>query len=89
MERGEPVEVVALLPDRPPSWLRWRGEEYVLKNGVGPERIVTEWWKEDQGVGGETEGKTRDYFKVQTEGGSWLWVYREWESGKWFVQGVW
>ena len=32
---------------------------------------------------------TRDYFRVCDEEGHWLWVFRELESGKWFVHGRW
>ena len=44
------------------------------------ERITTEWWQGPQ---------TRDYFKVQTAAGQWLWVYRQLETSRWFVHGIW
>ena len=84
LERPEPAEALALQPDHPPSRLCWRGEDHALGAGEGPERIVTEWW----GGGGQAPS-TRDYYKVQTERGAWLWVFREWESGGWFVHGLW
>ena len=76
------VNAVALLPDHPPAWLRWRGQEHRLTAGAGLERIMTAWW------GGEPS-RTRDYFKVQTEEGCWLWVFRATDSGRWFVHGLW
>lgn len=79
-ERPEAVQAIALLPDGVPRWLRWRGMEHNLVDGVGPERIGGEWWRE--------RGGERDYFRVRDERGAWLWVYREGERG-WFVHGVW
>ncbi len=82
LELPEPAQAVALLPDHPPARICWRGTEHHLISGSGPERIITEWWQ-DRGL------STRDYFKVQTEDGQWLWVYRELETSRWFVHGLW
>ena len=38
---------------------------------------------------GDTTSLSADYFRIQTEGGQWLWVFRELETGRWFVQGGW
>jgi protein ImuB len=81
-DRPEPAEAVAMVPDHPPSHLQWRGEGHVLRSGLGPERIVTAWW-------GSNRMSTRDYYKVETAGGSWVWAFRELESGRWFVHGIW
>jgi protein ImuB len=45
----------------------------------GPERIETGWWR------GETV--CRDYWRIETEHGSQLWVYRDRRSRKWFLHG--
>jgi protein ImuB len=84
-DKPEPAEALALQPDRPPSWIRWRHHEYTLAAGLGPERIVTAWWSNVPRSG----ASTRDYFKVQTPAGSWLWTFRELETGHWYVHGVW
>lgn len=73
------IEVMALLPDHPPSLLQWRGHRSRVVTGHGPEKICGPWW-------GEQPAKERDYFKVQEESGRWLWIFRE--RGKWFVQGI-
>ena len=95
LEHPEPAIGMALEPDHPPAWLQWRGQDYRLAAGTGPERIATAWWG---GNGGDHRGSplnvagqesTRDYFKVCTPGGLWLWVFRELESGQWFVHGLW
>lgn len=79
----QPIEVVALLPDHPPAALTWNGKRYRLSVGYGPERIERSWWEPG------TEEETRDYFRVQDEGGRWLWIYRHHDRGQWFVHGTW
>lgn len=82
----EPAEVLAMVPDRPPSRLRWRGYEHVIAMGIGPERIAPEWWRARTAHEPEP---TRDYYRICDEQGLWLWVYREQETARWFVQGLW
>jgi protein ImuB len=40
----EPITVIAMVPDGPPSWFRWRGAERRVTASAGPERIAAEWW---------------------------------------------
>jgi protein ImuB len=82
LDPPEPAQAIALQPDHPPARLQWRGIEHHLIAGSGPERIITEWWQDGR-------PSTRDYFKVQTMEGQWLWVCRELESSRWFVHGLW
>jgi protein ImuB len=103
-EKAEAAEAVALMPDRPPSMVRWRGREHRITLGIGPERIGAEWWRwheEDRHEGTQArrhEGAShpsaadlspRDYFRVRGQDGQWLWVYRELYTSRWFVHGVW
>lgn len=78
---ARPARVVALSPDGPVRLVMWEGGEREVDACAGPERIASEWWR--------GEGPTRDYFGVRERGGAWLWLYREVETGRWFVQGVW
>ncbi|HUO08921.1 MAG TPA: DNA polymerase Y family protein [Phycisphaerae bacterium] len=82
LEHPEQAEVLFLQPDHPPAHMQWRGESHALTNGAGPERIATAWW-------GARLSSTRDYFKMQTEQGLWVWIFRELETGRWFVHGLW
>ncbi len=82
LERPEPVEVIAMSPECPPSCFRWRGLEQRVTVSAGPERLAMEWWR-------GSSPASRDYFKVQDEHGRWLWIYRIVESGRWFVHGLW
>ncbi|MGI9519208.1 MAG: Y-family DNA polymerase [Pirellulaceae bacterium] len=45
----------------------------------GPERIETAWWR----------GPTvrRDYWRIETSDRRWLWVYRNLQDRRWFLQG--
>ncbi len=80
----QPREIHALsaLPDSPPSWIRWRGKKHDVGFAIGPERIAPEWWGEDL-------CHTRDYFRSQLADGTWIWLYRELETMKWFLHGFW
>ena len=92
LQRPEPITVMALTPDGPPAWLRWRGLEQRITASAGPERIAQEWWYLAPGecTGGKgNERGSRDYFKVQDERGCWLWIYHVIETGQWFIHGLW
>ena len=45
----------------------------------GPERIETAWWR----------GPTvrRDYWRIETNDRRWLWVYRNLQDRRWYLQG--
>jgi protein ImuB len=80
-DEPQPAEAIALVPDGPPSVLRWRGIEHAIVRADGPERLMGEWWREDR--------ITRDYFKIQDSAGRWLWVFRRTDIACWFVHGEW
>lgn len=91
------TEVVLLMPDGPIASIRLGGRSERVVASLGPERIEPEWWRRDDGQedgeggreGGKEGGKEggRDYYKVLTEHGRVLWVYRD-DRG-WAVHGVW
>ncbi len=56
LERPEPITVIAMTPEGPPLWFRWRGHEQRITASAGPERIATEWWR---GNGEERHGEER------------------------------
>ena len=53
--RPEPAEVIAVAPEGPPSWLKWRGRSQRIVSSMGPERIARRWWG---GGGGATVQQT-------------------------------
>jgi protein ImuB len=82
----EPIHTLAMLPDKPPSRIQWRGKHLSIISGTGPERIAPEWWRTHL-QNGSFAG--RDYFTIQDDAGRWLWVFREASTQRWFVHGVW
>jgi protein ImuB len=95
-DKPESIDVLAVTPEGPPSWLRWRGEEHTIIASSGPERIAEEWWHcLAAGLAPRCDSMSlcavlaRDYFRIQINDGRWLWVFRQLESGRWFVHGEW
>lgn len=90
-DRPVPIERMDIDPTGAPSWFRWCGYPYEVISTVGPERISSEWWRSSSGR--PRDFKTRDYYRVQEEGGRWLWLFCEGgdedRSGVWFVHGEW
>lgn len=90
LQRPEPIETMALLPDNPPVWFTWRGVRRRIRQADGPERIRNEWWKREAEM-----ATVRDYFRVEDDTGERYWIYRSGdgerpESGshRWFLHGV-
>ena len=90
LARPEPIEAVALLPDRPPVTFTWRGVRRRVKRADGPERIFGEWWRRD----GEVDA-LRDYFQLEDEAGERFWVFRRGDGEqaitgdlRWFMHGL-
>ena len=93
----EPISAVAGLPEDPPELIGWRGRPRRIIRAEGPERIAPEWWREI----GATASGTRDYYTVEDDAGTRLWLFRE--SGRdmsgvredtarpplWYVHGIW
>lgn len=90
LDRPEPIEAIAEVPDGPPRRFRWRGAWHLVIRAEGPERIAPEWWR---AVGGDMP-PTRDYFRVETEAGLRLWLFRaglygrETDRPDWHLHGV-
>lgn len=84
----EQCTVVALMPDNPPARLIWRGRDYRIIHGLGPEKIATEWWGAEVASLLSEAPAQREYFKIQCQSGQWLWVFRAADM-QWFVHGMW
>ena len=88
LERPEPIEAVAAVPDGPPLRFRWRRVLHQVAAIEGPERIGPDWWK--QGAGKATMG--RDYFRAEDTDGRRFWLYREGQyhdapTPRWYLHG--
>jgi protein ImuB len=84
LRRPVPLEaMVALLPDGPPSLLRWRGGTHHVHQAEGPWRLEPEWWRGSPGL------LRRDYYRVELASGARLWVCRTGlpETARWLLHG--
>lgn len=84
LEKPEPIEVTAPIPDYPPMNFRHKGVLHKIIKADGPERIEQEWWVE--------EGQHRDYYYVEDEDGKRYWLYRSghYDENKtfgWYLHG--
>lgn len=88
LERPEPVEAVAEVPDGPPIRFRWRRVIHTVARAEGPERIAAEWWRSAADL------PTRDYYRVETVTGHRFWLFRAGLYGTgadapaWFLHGL-
>lgn len=70
LARPEPIQdVIALVPDGPPTRFRWRRALHEVIAAEGPERIEGAWWSEHG-------GPARDYFRVEDASGLRFWLFR-------------
>jgi protein ImuB len=79
----QPIQVLAAVSQGPPLRFRWHERDYVVRRSWGPERIATGWWR--------SAVVRRDYYRVETDRGQRLWLFREGtgeDREAWFVHGV-
>ena len=79
LRRPEPLEALALLPDDPPTRLRWRGVAHRVERAAGPLRLEPEWWRVGPAL------LRRDYYQVELASGARLWVCRS--GPRWLLHG--
>jgi protein ImuB len=100
LERPEPIQTLAALPDGPPLRFRWRRALHDVARVEGPERIAPPWWGEGGGWA-RAQALTRDYFRAEDRQGRRFWLYREGLFGaeiapgnapsappRWFLHGL-
>ncbi len=87
LQRPEPIEAIAGVPDGPPLRFRWRRVLHEVAAFEGPERIAPEWSRGERAL-------TRDYFRAEDREGRRFWLYREGlfmsetERPRWFMHGL-
>lgn len=79
LARPQPLQVLALVPDGPPTWFRWREREFVVAEAAGPQRLETGWWRR--------QDVRRDYYRVTVAGGQRFWIYRDLQTRAWYLHG--
>jgi protein ImuB len=77
--KAQPLEVVCIAPDGPPQFVWLEGRRERIEHCAGPERIETLWWR--------GRSVRRDYYRVATESGSHLWIFRRRSDARWFLHG--
>ena len=76
-----PAAIDALaIADGPPAQFTFQGKTYLVHNHWGPERLESGWWR--------GPSHRRDYFRIATTDGSWWWIFRELNSSRWFMHGM-
>ena len=97
LDPPEPVEAIAEVPHGAPAQFRWRRVVRRVARAEGPERLAPEWWR---ATGRLRPRRTRDYYRVEDEGGARFWLFREglygWEDGaafggrppSWWIHGL-
>ena len=73
------VDATSVVPDGPPVAFRLHGAHHVVRRSVGPERIETGWWR--------GRHLRRDYYRVTTDRGLYVWLFRDRATREWYVQG--
>ena len=89
LDPPEPAEVSLLNPEGPLITLRWASRSWHIITTVGPERIGRRWWRFTLS---KQSLAARDYYKLQTDDGTWLWVFRtrsRKRTHEWFMHGLW
>ncbi|HWK33285.1 MAG TPA: DNA polymerase Y family protein, partial [Hyphomicrobium sp.] len=96
LDHPEPIRVLAEVPEGAPAHFTWRRVEHRIVRAEGPQRIAPEWWEE---ITAKRSG-TRDYYRIEDEGGAGYWVFREGLYGRtedtgdgrqgprWFMHGL-
>ncbi len=88
LTRPEMIDVIAAVPEGPPTRFRWRKALYRVERCEGPERIACEWWRDGRAA------HSRDYFRVEDDEGYRFWLFRhglygrETAAPKWYMHGL-
>ena len=95
LQRPEPIEVIAEVPEGPPLRFTWRRVRRSVVRSEGPERIEPEWWRAI-GLPPQRHGRVRDYYRIEDAAGGRYWLFRRGRYGddddagppRWFLHGL-
>ena len=99
LQRPEPIEVTAFVPDDPPSVFHWHRHAHRIVRAEGPERIADEWWRPRPDGSRPPAGTlppVRDYDRVEDDDGGRFWLFRDGPyqlaangqpTARWFLHG--
>lgn len=63
-----------------PSHIHHQGTWHQVAEAAGPERLESGWWK--------GPSARRDYYRVATTRGCWWWIYRDLNTSRWYLHGM-
>lgn len=63
-----------------PQRFRFQNQMHSIVESWGPERLESGWWR--------GPSNRRDYYRVQTQNGSWWWIFRDLQTSQWCVHGI-
>jgi protein ImuB len=99
LQRPEPVDVMAHVPDDPPSVFHWRQHAHRIVRAEGPERVADEWWRprpDGSRPPANIVPPYRDYYRVEDDDGGRFWLFRDGpyrmaangrQTARWFLHG--
>lgn len=79
LEPPVPLQGVLLSEEGIPRQFTWGQIRHKLQRVWGAERIESGWWR--------GPSQRRDYYRVETDQGAWLWIFRRLSDGQWFLHG--
>ena len=89
LESPEPIKIVKDSNKELFTQFIWRNQKHKIYVIKGPKKINEEWWNLPNWEYG-TKVIHREYYKMQTTDGLWLWIYRKSSFlDKWLIQGIW
>src|SRR5262245_45722815 len=99
LQRPEPINVMAPIPDDPPRNFQWRQHTHRIVRAEGPERLADEWWRPRPDGSRPPANITppyRDYYRVEDDDGGRFWLFRDGPyvraangqpTARWFLHG--
>ena len=99
LQRPEPVDVTAPVPDDPPRHFQWRQHTHRIVRAEGPERLADEWWRprpDGSRPPANIVPPFRDYYRVEDDDGGRFWLFRDGPytaaangrpTARWFLHG--
>jgi protein ImuB len=73
------VDVAWVTAEGPPIRFMYAQRPRTVHRHWGPERIETAWWRGPI--------VRRDYYRVETDEGTFFWLFRRLDDNSWFLHG--
>jgi protein ImuB len=74
------LTMVHITPEGHPVELMVEDQRLRVLAQWGPERLESGWWR--------GPSVRREYFRIETDGGQWWWVFRDVQNNQWYLHGL-